>query len=136
MIKVKDSYNLNRLSLVAAVAALQDTPWMTRNARRIQGSRKKLSRALEKIGFRVFPSQANFIMARKSGQNLRDLYEELKRRKILVRYFDVPGMEDSLRITVGTDHEVETLLHEMDEIEKGVRSSPEAASARVDFVSR
>ncbi len=121
MIKVKDSYNLNRLSLVGAVAALQDMPWMVRNVRRIQTSRKKLRRGLEKIGFRVFPSQANFVMAQQKGQNLRGLYEELKRRKILIRYFDAPRLDDSLRITVGAPQEVETLLHEVNEIGKATR---------------
>lgn len=116
MIKVKDSYNLNRLSLVAAAAALQDLPWMARNVRRIQRSRKKLIRGLEKMGFQVYPSQANFVMARKKGQNLRGLYEELGRRKILVRYFDVPGLQDSLRITVGTPQEIKMLLQEMEAI--------------------
>lgn len=113
MIKVKDSYNLNRLGLVAAAAALQDLPWMARNVRRIQSSRKELSRGLKKMGFQVYPSQANFVMARKEGRNARALYEELKRRKILVRYFEAAGLEDSLRITVGTTQEVRMLLREM-----------------------
>lgn len=116
MMKVKDSYNLNRLSLVAGVAALQDLPWMARNVSRIQRSRKKLTRGLKKMGFHVYPSQANFVMARKEGQNLRVLYEGLKRRKILVRYFDLPGLKDSLRITVGTPQEIKILLQEMESI--------------------
>ncbi|MEK7783323.1 MAG: histidinol-phosphate transaminase [Candidatus Binatota bacterium] len=116
MLKVKDSYNLNRLSLVAGVAALQDLPWMARNVSRIQRSRKRLTRGLRRMGFQVYPSQANFVMARKEGQNLRGLYEELKRRKILVRYFDLPGLKDSLRITVGTPQEIKILLQEMESI--------------------
>ena len=114
MVKVKDSYNLNRLSLIAAVAALQDLPWMVRNVSRIQRSRRKLIRGLRKNGFQVYPSQANFVMARKEDQNLRGLYEELKRRKILVRYFDLPRLKDSLRITVGTPQEIKILLQEME----------------------
>ena len=116
MTKVKDSYNLNRLSLVAGVAALEDLPWMARNVSRIQRSRKKLTSGLKKMGFQVYPSHANFVMARRAGQNLRGLYEELKRRKILVRYFDLPGLQDSLRITVGTPQEVHALLKEMESI--------------------
>ena len=95
MMKVKDSYNLNRLSLVAATAALQDMPWMTRNVRRIQQSRRQLSAGLRKMGFYVYPSHANFVMARKKEQNLKGLYERLKSQKILVRYFDVAGLQDS-----------------------------------------
>ena len=117
MMKVKDSYNLNRLSLVAGIAALQDLPWMARNVSRIQRSRRKLIRGLKKMGFHVYPSQANFVMARREGENLRGLYEELKRRKILVRYFDLPGLQDSLRITVGTPQEVRALLKELESME-------------------
>jgi histidinol-phosphate aminotransferase len=113
MMKVKDSYNMNRLSMTAAMAALQDMPWMNRNVRRIQRARKKLTSALKRLGYRVYPSHANFIMARKTGQNLKGVYEELKRRKILVRYFDATGLRDCLRITVGTPKEVQALLKEM-----------------------
>jgi len=116
MIKVKDSYNLNRLGLAAATAALQDLPWMARNVHRIQKTRRKLTRGLKKMGFQIYPSQANFVMARKEGQNLRKIYEELRKRKILVRYFDVSGLEDSLRITVGTPKEIQMLLQEMETI--------------------
>ena len=110
MMKVKDSYNLNRLSMAAATAALTDMAWMQRNAGRIQRSRKKLSAGLKRLGYEVYPSHANFVLARKPGHNLRSVYEELKRRKILVRYFDIPGLQDCLRITVGTPKEVRTLL--------------------------
>jgi len=110
MMKVKDSYNLNRLSLVAATAALQDLTWMARNVRRIQKSRRKLIAGAKKMGFQVLPSQANFVLVRKPGENLRGVYEALKRNKILVRYFDVPGLHECLRITVGTAREVAALL--------------------------
>jgi len=113
MIKAKDSYNLNSLSLVSAKAALEDLPWMFRNIKRIQKTRKRLTRSLKNLGFTVYPSQANFVMVRRQGENLRGIYEELKRRKILVRYFDVAGLQDALRITVGTPKETEALLHEM-----------------------
>jgi histidinol-phosphate aminotransferase len=110
MMKVKDSYNLNRLSLVAARAALQDMPWMTRNARRIQRSRKKLTTALRRLGYQVYPSHANFVLARRTGRNLKPVYEKLKQQKILVRYFDVPGLRDCLRITVGTPKEISAFV--------------------------
>jgi histidinol-phosphate aminotransferase len=113
MMKVKDSYNVNRLSLLAATAALEDFPWMTRNAQRIQRSRKKLTAGLERLGYQIHPSQANFVLARKNGENMRSVYEELRRRKIFVRYFDFPGLQDCLRITVGTPSEIKILLKEM-----------------------
>jgi histidinol-phosphate aminotransferase len=113
MMKVKDSYNLNRLSLVAASAALQDLPWMQRNVRRIQQTRRKLVSGLRNLGFYVYPSHANFVMAQIKGHKQKALYEGLRERKIFVRYFDTQGLEDSLRITVGTPREVESLLQEI-----------------------
>jgi histidinol-phosphate aminotransferase len=113
MMKVKDSYNLNRLSMVAATAALQDVAWMKRNAARIQRSRAKLSRGLTRLGYEVYPSHANFVLARKRERSLKSVYEELKQRKILLRYFDTPGLRDCLRITVGTPKEVQALLKEL-----------------------
>jgi histidinol-phosphate aminotransferase len=119
MMKVKDSYNLNRLSMVAATAALEDLPWMSRNVRRIQKSRKKLTTGLSKLGYTVHPSHANFVLAQKPGENLRRVYESLKRKKVLVRYFDLSRLQDCLRITVGRPDEIETLLRELEVIEKG-----------------
>ena len=117
MVKVKDSYNLNRLSLAAATAALDDMPWMTRNTRRIQKTRKKVTAALKRLGYQVYPSHANFVLARKTRQNLKGLYEELKRRKILVRYFDVAGLQDCVRITIGTPKEIQELINQMAALE-------------------
>jgi histidinol-phosphate aminotransferase len=113
LMKVKDSYNVNRLSMVAATAALQDLPWMVRNVRRIQRSRTTLTAGLKKLGYHVYPSQANFVMAQKSGESLKGTYEGLKRKGILVRYFDMPGLQDCLRITVGTNQEIKFLLQEL-----------------------
>ena len=116
MMKVKDSYNLNRLSMVAATAALQDIPWMTRNVRRIQSSRKKLMSALERLGYHVYPSHANFVLAQMMGANLKGVYEALKRKNILVRHFGTPGLEDCLRISVGAPQEMKALMKELEAI--------------------
>jgi histidinol-phosphate aminotransferase len=113
MMKVKDSYNLNRLSMIAATMALQDMPWMARNVRRIQESRVNLTRALTRMGFHVYPSHANFILARRKGQNQKGVYESLKRKKILIRYFDAAGLEDCLRISVGSPREMRALVREL-----------------------
>ena len=118
MMKVKDSYNLNRLSVVAATAALHDLPGMIRNVRRIQQTRERLKAALTRMGYRVFPSHANFVLACKKGRNLKPVYQALRDKKILVRYFDVPGLQDCLRITVGTPAEIKRLLEEMESIDR------------------
>lgn len=113
MNKVRDSYNLDRLSIVAGSAALADMAWMKRNAARIQRSRRRLDSGLKRLGYQVYPSHTNFVLARQRDKNLKPVYEELKRRKILVRYFDVAGLRDCLRITVGTPAEVKALLNEL-----------------------
>jgi histidinol-phosphate aminotransferase len=89
---------------------------MRRNVERIQKSRGKLTAALQRLGYHVHPSHANFVLAQRRGQNQRGVYEALKRKKILVRYFDAPGLEDCLRITVGTPTEVRSLVSELDAI--------------------
>ena len=81
---------------------------------RIQRARAQLTRRLTKLGFSVSPSQANFVLARRHGRDLRPLYEHLKSHKILVRYFDVPGLKDALRITVGTPRQVQALAREIE----------------------
>ncbi|HEU4640383.1 MAG TPA: histidinol-phosphate transaminase, partial [Candidatus Binatia bacterium] len=117
LLKVKDSYNLNRLSITAATAALHDREWMHRNVQRIQRSRERLAAGLKRMGFYVYPSHANFLMAQKKDHDLKALYEALRSRKILVRYFDVAGLRDCLRITVGTPREIQALLKQMQIVE-------------------
>jgi histidinol-phosphate aminotransferase len=110
MMKVKDSYNLNRLSAVAATAALRDLPWMRRNVRRIQESRAVLTSALRDMAFDVYDSHTNFVLARRAGSDVKAIHEALKRRGILVRHFDVPGLSDCLRFTIGTPGETATVI--------------------------
>lgn len=112
--KVKDSYNVNRFAIAAGVAALGDIATMRANARRIMSTRDRLTAALEVLAWHVYPSRSNFVFARVSGtQSARQVYQELKRRKILVRYFDAPGLDDGLRITIGSDREIDALIKEL-----------------------
>jgi histidinol-phosphate aminotransferase len=108
--KVKDSYNVDRLSIVAGAAALRDPRWMEANVRRIRRTRNSLMRRLVEMGFEVPPSQANFVMARTPGKDLGPLYEGLRRRGVLVRHFAAADLRDALRITVGTDDEIAVFL--------------------------
>jgi histidinol-phosphate aminotransferase len=113
MMKVKDSYNLNRLSAVAATAALRDLPWMRRNVRQIQRSRTVLTGALRAMAFDVYESQTNFVLAQRPNTDVRGVHRALKRRNILIRHFDVPGLRDCLRFTVGTPGETATVIAEL-----------------------
>jgi histidinol-phosphate aminotransferase len=116
LMKVKDSYNVSRLSLVAATAALQDYAWMQANVARIRRTRSSLIDELRQRAFTVLPSQSNFVLARRAGQDLEGLYRGLKSKGILVRYFPTPALCDAVRITVGTDDEIAALLHALDEL--------------------
>lgn len=113
LIKVKDSYNCDVLSLTAATAALEDQDYRLTTRARILATRARLANALQQLGFVVTPSQANFVWCRHAGQPLKPLYEELKRRLILVRYMNYEAYGDGLRITVGTDAEIDRLLAEL-----------------------
>jgi histidinol-phosphate aminotransferase len=107
---VKDSYNLNRLSQVAAEAALADLPAMEANVARIRATRATLTAGLTRLGYVVLPSEANFVLARRAGVDQAPVARALAARDILVRHFAVPELADALRITVGTDEETAALL--------------------------
>lgn len=117
MQKVKDSYNCDTLSLAGATAALEDQPWMQENARKIRATRARLAAALRSLGFDVVDSQSNFVWATRSAGGHKEIYEALKARRILIRYMKFPGVPwapgellDGLRVSVGTDAEIDGLL--------------------------
>ena len=107
--KIRDSYNVNGLGQIAAQATLDDLNYYRSNFQKIIATREQLSRDLTKLGFRVLPSQTNFILARPPLFSARDWLEKLRERKILVRWFSAPEVRDYLRITVGTIGEARAL---------------------------
>ncbi|MEW6756364.1 MAG: histidinol-phosphate transaminase [Candidatus Latescibacterota bacterium] len=116
MWKVKDHYNVNRLSLAAAEAALDDIGLMRERAALIAARRDRLTAALRGLGFHVWESAANFVLARIAAPPASLLYAELKQRRILVRHFDQPRLRDCLRISVGTQEEQDRLLAELEDL--------------------
>jgi histidinol-phosphate aminotransferase len=112
LVKVKDSYNCDVLSLAAATAALEDRDYFREVRARILATRTRMVADLSSLGFSVTPSHANFLWCRRTDRPVKPLYEELKSRKILVRYMNYDGY-DGLRISVGTDAEVDKLLAEL-----------------------
>jgi histidinol-phosphate aminotransferase len=113
LIKVKDSYNCDALSLAGAAAALEDQDYFRSTRSRILRTRSRLDDSLRELGLDVLPSQANFVWCRSPGRPIQPIFQELKKRKILVRYMVYEGYGDGLRITVGTDAEIDRLLEEM-----------------------
>lgn len=117
MMKVKDSYNVDRLSIAAVVAALDDQKSMKANVEKIKETREYLAKSLQDLGFYVYPSQTNFVLARcMNGISAHFLYQTLKSRKILVRYFNLRRLDDCLRITIGTREEIDILLKHLKEL--------------------
>lgn len=127
MRKVKDSYNCDALSLAAAEAAIRDQDWMKANRAKVIATRSRLQAELLQLGFQIVPSQTNFVWATHPVYNHASLYESLKARQILVRYMKFPqaveptpanptGLLDGLRITVGTDEQVDTFLQVLREL--------------------
>ncbi|MFN4258830.1 MAG: histidinol-phosphate transaminase [Gemmataceae bacterium] len=111
--KVKDSYNCDVLSLTAATAAIADQEYFRAIRARILDTRARLQEELRRLGFEVTPSQANFVWCRRDDRPVQPIYAELKRRRILVRYMNYPGYGDGLRVSVGTDAEIDRLLREL-----------------------
>lgn len=119
MRKVKDSYNCNTLSLAAAVAAIKDQEWMQSNTKRICATRDQLVIELRNLGFETVDSQTNFVWCTHPDGEHERRFQALKQRKILVRYMKFSmqsGVLDGLRITVGTNDEIETLVDALREI--------------------
>ena len=117
MYKVKDSYNVDAIAQTVALAAIRDQDWMRKNAAKVIRSRTRLSAALEKRGWDVLPSEANFVFARPPAPaKAADIFARLRERNIFVRYFPGPKTGDRLRVTVGTEPEMKTLLKALDEL--------------------
>lgn len=108
--RIRDSYNVNGLGQVAASATLKDLPYYRRNFRRVIASRDRVTRELTGLGWEVLPSQTNFILTRPPGPPAKQWLERLREKKILVRWFGTPGLEAYLRITIGSESEMDTLL--------------------------
>ncbi len=110
LFKIKDSYNVNALSQAMALAAVRDIGYMQRNVERIKKSRHYLAGELEKFGCEVFPSDTNFLWMRHNSIEASELSEKLRQSRILVRHFPGGRTGDYLRITVGSEEEVEQLV--------------------------
>lgn len=123
--RVRDSFNsytLDRLALAGASAAVRDAAYYDEINRRIVATRRRFSKELLALGFRVLPSQANFVFASPPGgskKNAKDFFQALREQGILVRHFDKPRVSDFLRISIGTDDNMNALLEACRKMLKG-----------------
>lgn len=108
--KVKDSYNCDALAIAGATAAIDDRQWFERTRSAILATRTRLTDELTKLGFACVDSQANFVWCQHPDQAAETLYQQLKTNGVLVRYMSYPDWQDGLRITVGTDEQIDAFL--------------------------
>jgi len=111
MIKVQDSYSCDALSIAAAAAAIADDDWLAENRKKIIATKNRLTERMRSLGFDVPESSANFTWNTRQDIPVKPIYEHLKQNGILVRYMDYPGWGDGLRISVGTDEQIDRCLH-------------------------
>ena len=109
-------YNINRLTLAAGEAAVEDEDYYQARCRDIIVTRQMAARQLEELGFQLTDSRANFLFARHPGADGGALYRGLKEKGVLVRHFDKPGISDYLRITVGTPEQMDRLTAALREL--------------------
>jgi histidinol-phosphate aminotransferase len=110
MMKIKDSYNVDAVALAAATAAITDQSYLKENVDKILNERKRVIEQLRSMGFEVGDSQTNFILAQYCNGNAKDIYQKLTQRDIYIRYFELAGLGDKLRITIGTPEQNDRLL--------------------------
>lgn len=110
LFKVKDSYNVDAIAILVGAAAMRDQKYKNTCAEKVKRSRGKLALDLRGIGFKIRDSQGNFLLATPPNNQAAHIYQSLKEKNILVRYFNSPGLNDKLRITVGTDQQNQKLL--------------------------
>ena len=108
--KVKDSYNCDSLSIAGATAAIGDQEWFTNMRQAVLATRDKLTTSLNELGFECVPSQANCVWCNHPDHPAEQLYQQLKESGVLVRYMSYPNWQDGIRVTVGTDEQIDAFL--------------------------
>lgn len=108
--KIKDSYNIDAIANAVGAAAMQDQSYKNACIEKIKISREKLAAELRELSFHVWDSQTNFLLVQTPRDNAEDIYLKLKAQGILIRYFKQLGLENKLRITVGTDEQNQELV--------------------------
>lgn len=129
--RVKDSFNsypLSRVSQAGAIAAIEDTAWLTRTTREISRLRADLTHALMVRGFSVLPSKANFILAHHALKSAEDLTRDLRRESILVRHLGSKRIFDWIRISIGSETQHQRLSQALDRILRPISGRAQSGS--------
>ena len=107
---------MNSITLAAGIEAVKDEEYFKASCEKIIRTREKLKADLKALGFEFGDSMTNFIFAKHSTVHAEDIFTELKKRDIYVRYWNKPRINEHLRITVGTDEECDILVRNLKEI--------------------
>jgi histidinol-phosphate aminotransferase len=110
LMKLKDSYNVDAVAIALATAAIKDQKYFKENVEKVKAERTRVTSRLRKLGFDVPDSQSNFVLAKCKNCKADQVYEKLVQQNIYIRYFAYPGLEDKLRISVGTPEQNDKLL--------------------------
>jgi histidinol-phosphate aminotransferase len=118
LFKLKDSYNVDRIAEAGAIAAINDNRSFKYNIEMLISNKDYLEAQLKTLDFEIVPSKANFLFMRHPKIKAKQIYDELKKKKILVRHFEGPIQSDYIRITVGTMMQIKSLITELSVIVK------------------
>jgi histidinol-phosphate aminotransferase len=116
LLKVKDSYNADAISIAAATAAIKDQGYFKETVEKVKAERKRLSEQLKAIGFTLPESSSNFVFVEHTTRKAKNIFDKLVQRNIYVRYWDLAPIENKLRISVGTKEQNDALLSALKEI--------------------
>ncbi len=110
---VKNSYNsytVDSLSIEMGAASIEDDEYFKSTCKKVVETRERVTLELRRLGFEVLDSQTNFVFATHSEHSMKSLFEYLKTQKVFIRYFSLPRIENYVRITIGTNEEVDIFL--------------------------
>ena len=111
--RVKNSfhpYALSRLAIAGATAAFEDTAYFTETCDKVVATRERITQQLQKLEFDVLPSSANFVLAKHAHKPAVEVFQQLRDHGIIIRYFDKPRINEYVRISIGTDAEMDSLI--------------------------
>lgn len=109
-------YNVNSMTAAAGIGSLEDDEYIKNNCEKIKENREYLEKELEKLGFSMTASSANFIFAKHKTIGGKDIYLKLKEKGALVRHFDKERLKDYTRITIGSKEQLDVLIEKLKEI--------------------
>lgn len=105
-----NSYTMDSVAIACGKAAVEDDEYFRETLKKVISTRDRSSEEFRKLGFTVYPSHSNFIFVTKDDVNAKDLFEALKKDNIFIRYFNLPRINNHLRITIGTDEQMDILI--------------------------